>query len=322
MGVMEYDTTGHHPFRFPTCSRVFAGLALLGVALMLGGLAWDGVVHRADPGLAATEGALSPSNPSHLLIGVGLVLAALGAAGSAATVLTRPRPGGRWMGTTAAGVATALAAGTAAWAASAGGHAHTQPAGHADPVPHVTPSPTEPDQPDEGTAAAPHPRHGAHGHRDHEAAWREASAEERAAAAKLAADSKAGTARYQDVEVAVAEGYRRNPGASARLAHYRNGANHRDGAVLDPDRPEALVYLSTPDGRTTLVGVVYKATRGEQALDVGGPITMWHSHPGLGQKCYPEVDADCRGDVQMMHVWTFAGVVHPFADTFREAAGR
>ncbi len=65
----------------------FLTLGLSGVLLLLGGLAWDAVLHAADPTLAAREGLLSAGNPGHVLLGLGLVAVVIGLLGAAATAL-------------------------------------------------------------------------------------------------------------------------------------------------------------------------------------------------------------------------------------------
>src|SRR5439155_21756353 len=83
-----------------------------------------------------------------------------------------------------------------------------------------------------------------------------ATREERGAAARLLADTKASLARYQDPAAAVAAGYKPGPVSDADpLLHFQNQANI--GAVLDPDRPQALVYARTPVG-LKLVGAMYQ----------------------------------------------------------------
>jgi hypothetical protein len=69
------------------------------------------------------------------------------------------------------------------------------------------------------------------------------------------------TARFKDVQGAVAEGYQpgacvSSPNGGAMGVHYINGSLLGDGA-LDPTRPEALIYEPLPGGRLRLVGVEY-----------------------------------------------------------------
>ena len=73
------------------------------------------------------------------------------------------------------------------------------------------------------------------------------------------------TKKFHDIQVAVQEGYAafadRNgycvaqPGQGAMGIHYLNGGLL--DAVLDPLRPEALMYQPTKDGRLELLGVEY-----------------------------------------------------------------
>ncbi len=50
-------------------------LAILGTLLvMLGGLAWDALIHSHAPGHALDESLLNLANPGHVVFGAGLVL--------------------------------------------------------------------------------------------------------------------------------------------------------------------------------------------------------------------------------------------------------
>jgi len=78
------------------------------------------------------------------------------------------------------------------------------------------------------------------------------------------------------------------------------GLLRQDGRVLDPSRPESLVYGKKTDGKLVLIGALFAVAPGEVAPTPGGPITRWHTHRA--------------GGPQMMHVW--------FTDDLRSAYAR
>ncbi len=81
-------------------------------------------------------------------------------------------------------------------------------------------------------------------------------------ASPIVATVKQATARYQDVQAAVAAGYQpflgcvSGPDGGAMGVHYINGGLVGDGA-LDVTQPEALIYEPLPRGAMRLVGVEY-----------------------------------------------------------------
>jgi len=159
-----------------------------------------------------------------------------------------------------------------------------------------------------------------------------ATPEERVAAARLLADTKASLARYQDPAAAVAAGYKPGPVSDADpLLHFQNQANI--GAVLDPDRPQALVYARTPVG-LKLVGAMYQMPRvGQWGPDPGGPLTQWHQHEGI---CFSPLGFEFSFETPfwtcpvgsgsittppMLHVWIIDnGKSGPFAAELDKAA--
>lgn len=107
-----------------------------------------------------------------------------------------------------------------------------------------------------------------------------------------------------------------------RTARNRNAvlyfhAEHRrfsnDKTVLDPRRPETLIYADVRGRPLVLVGVMFAMKRGKFGPTPGGPITRWHAHfvcaRGVKRGVQPRSDGSCpRGTKlslgsEMMHVW-------------------
>jgi hypothetical protein len=107
-----------------------------------------------------------------------------------------------------------------------------------------------------------------------------ATPQQREAAARLLSDTRASIARYQDPAAAIAAGYEPGPVSSAEpLRHFENKANAN--AILDPNRPQALVYAQTKHG-LQLIGAMFQMQRaGQWGPDPGGPLTQWHQHEGI-----------------------------------------
>lgn len=61
-------------------------------------------------------------------------------------------------------------------------------------------------------------------------------------------------------------------------SHYANLDYVRDDALLDPERPEFLMYYDTPMGKQ-LVGFMFLMNHPtESGPQIGGPETLWHFH--------------------------------------------
>jgi hypothetical protein len=157
--------------------------------------------------------------------------------------------------------------------------------------------------------------------RDYAAVWAAATPAQRAAATKLVADTKAATAKYADVNVALAAGYKPNPNSGKIPTHFPKQALMRDGNVLDPNAPESLMYWTAPDGHKVLLAAVFKTRATEDAPTPGGLITRWHTH-ATGTLCHPATDPGCPQDTgKMLHVFIFPNVHDPFAENPIAAAG-
>jgi hypothetical protein len=340
------DTTqpiGPPPAPFPPSAQLLVSQASLaarllrmvlvgaaGLILLVAGLVWDALLHARDPGLASSEGVFALSNPGHVLAGIGIALVAVGLAGALATLVLeargiRPRSTRARIGVAGAALALALVAGgTGVWAAGAGGHQDHDPA---DPAAaHVH----------DGATAAAGTTGGAdgsgtaeHAHGPNLPDVAAATSDERARAEALWKASAANAERWRDPEAAKAAGFRfrddeAGPGRRVRFLHVPNPAWRVDGRVLDPARPETLVYWTGPGDRLTLVGVMYTAARGASGPAVGGPITRWHDHescrdPATRAKLGRPAGGACpegqvlRRSGEMMHVWFTDDLITAFA---------
>jgi hypothetical protein len=209
------------------------------------------------------------------------------------------------------------------WAAGAGSDHH--PAAANDPAAHVHATTAA------GAAGAGDGKGMAeHSHGPNLPEVAAASDDERARAEALWKASEAGAERWRDPAAAAAAGFRfrgqdeAGPGRRVRFLHVPNPAWRADGRVLDPTRPETLVYWNGPGDRLTLVGVMYTAARGAAGPTVGGPITRWHDHescrdPATRARLGRPVDGVCpegqvyRRSGEMMHVWFTGDLATAFA---------
>jgi hypothetical protein len=241
------------------------GLALAGIVLMLIGLVWDSIAHALEPGGHGEETLFSLGNPAHAVLVAGGALAIAGL--TAATVRGLALSGGRRLShsrtaavlVTGVVVLVATTAGVVKWASAA----------------RDLPIATGPLAPAAGPDA-----HGigiVNSHADGEC---RPTPQQRRAAAQLVADSEAATARYRDFAVAKADGFI-GPENPTLTEHYANVAHTQDGRVLDPQRPEALMYTPSPRG-PVLVGVMYMMNvPGEFGPEPGGCLTRWHVHANV-----------------------------------------
>ncbi len=304
----------------------FLAVALAGVAAMLGGLVWDAVVHARDPEAAHAEGTVfSLSNPAHLLLLAGGALVIVGV--TAATVRGLALSGSRRLSSPRAAAtlvsvvlfATAATAGVAKWAAE----------------PRPLPLATGPLAPSPGPD-----EHGIGIVNSHAPGECRPTAEQKRAAARLVADTEAATARYRNLAVAQAEGFL-GPPVPAATEHYVNVLNAQDGQVLDPARPEALMYTPSPSGPVLVGAMFLMNVPGEFGPEPGGCLTRWHVHANICFSATTFAIASLMADDRTcppgefryipppaLHVWLvdvpggrFAAEVDP-EDVARAVAGR
>jgi hypothetical protein len=170
----------------------------------------------------------------------------------------------------------------------------------------------------------------------YEQRYADATADERQAADELLASVRSALAPYADVDAAVAAGYDppRRPGV--RTAHYIDRSVAQEGHVLDPTRPNGLVYDTSPTGEPVLLGAFFMAPPGSPAPASAGGLVVWHSHAPSCPAFFATADEPCTDSLRMLHVWTvdrveLAGrrdhpveieVVDPFGAPFRASVAR
>lgn len=115
-------------------------------------------------------------------------------------------------------------------------------------------------------------------------ALRPPSPRDSARAAALAREIRTDLARYRDVRVAEADGFKPFlPNVPQPVYHFTNRAWAFEEAFrFDPAKPTSLLYRHNANGSFTLVGAMYTAPRSasESTLDARIPLSVarWHQH--------------------------------------------
>lgn len=295
--------------RLPRFLMVASG----GLVALLAGLVWDVALHARDPHLAYRELVFSLANPAHVLFLLGLVAVVVGVSGAGIVALGEA---GRRRGASAV-KATVVVAAVAVVATAAAVARTASMAPDADES--VTHSATAPAAPVEARG------HGTATHTNGSSGCSPTPAQQ-AAADRLFVDTKASLARFHDVAVATAGGYRPVTPVSWSTVHYLNAAHAQDGRVLDPAHPEALVYANTTRGPVLAAAVYLMGNVGEPGPEIGGCLTKWHTHTNLCFSLqslqvvsFAAADGKCVSGTQnyvppeMMHVWVVDVPGGPFA---------
>jgi hypothetical protein len=127
--------------------------------------------------------------------------------------------------------------------------------------------------------ARPNPQH-SHAGAVLQATNQVATPEQVAAAAQLYAATKAAILPYEDWHKAWTAGYR--PGGNVGgSTHWMNQRYVDAGYIMDPNRPQGLVYADTKRG-PVLIGAMFQMKHiGQFGPDPGGPLTAWHQHENI-----------------------------------------
>jgi hypothetical protein len=149
-------------------------------------------------------------------------------------------------------------------------------------------------------------------------------------AEKLLATTIVDLKRFATPEQAYAAGYRSIGDRLTGDEHYTNWSYVNDGHILDPTRPESVVY-EVRDGKQAAVAAMYSLPLGSsfrEVPDVGGSLTQWHVHRNLCLTTDPQqrlvaglvsLDGACpkgttkAGNTPMLHVWSIPNPCGPFA---------
>ena len=163
--------------------------------------------------------------------------------------------------------------------------------------------------------------------------------EQQAAAENLIAITLWRLPQWSDPKVAEAAGFHSIGDGLTGYEHLIQWDWINDDDILDPERPESLVYRVDRDGTRTLEAAMYMLPQGETldtVPELGGKLTQWHIHDnlcftpgeapkvrgvtGVGQGCPPGLTK--LDPVPMIHVWIVPHPCGPFAALEGVGAGQ
>lgn len=300
-------------------ARATQPLMVVGVFALIAGLAWDAILHWADPGLAAKEGIFSLTNPGHILFGGGIALCVTGLV---LQILFRPGTGRPYLRIVPAAALLALSAVSVGFGFSSesgltgGGHSHDEmTTAHVDGDDHTRAEHAALAAADAGVEAdatgdevATTEEHGHPGDPEEQvtnvatggaaAVTGEGDDQNRHDAGHEVAITLAdnvvlqgqieaarlATEKYVDIEAAKADGYVQItqfiPGLGMHMVNLTSVESS-----FDPAQPSQLLYEPTDDRLGwVLVGVAYsQPVIDENTPPPGfaGPLDSWHYHTDL-----------------------------------------
>lgn len=105
--------------------------------------------------------------------------------------------------------------------------------------------------------------------------------QQQAAATQLYEQTVAAIAPFHDWRKAWSAGYRPQGSSTLPSTHWINDAYVKAGYVMDPNRPQGLVYANSRHGPVLLGAMFEMQTIGRFGPDPGGPLTAWHQHQNI-----------------------------------------
>ena len=118
-----------------------------------------------------------------------------------------------------------------------------------------------------------------------------------------------------DFDTAMAQGFQKD---RVNRTHFPHLGNMFDDVILDPERPEWLVYHDSPDGKVLMAFMFFTRELEDEGPTPAGPLALWHWHPYDKVRCAiggiwtvgaADDDGKCtEGDPvtktpEMFHVW-------------------
>lgn len=152
--------------------------------------------------------------------------------------------------------------------------------------------------------------------------------EQQAAAENTVAVTLTGLPQWADYRHAEANGFSSIGDGLTGTEHFINQEFMADDIIMDPNRPESLVYDTKRDGTKTLAAAMYMVKQGtplSEVPNIGGPLMQWHTH---GNLCYrpdgklgglTNAEGKCAPGLilpvptPMIHVWIRKHPCGPFA---------